>query len=269
MDYQHQDNINARWVAENRVRKGDATRYYDMDFYYWGSYVQADGDITDWLRLTASLRVDAFDGEMTNPLTNLHTDMVDLDYIWQPKAVLSSPRSKGTIFTAISDVPFSCPPHPPCTARIPAVRPSPMMLPIPKTMGWELGIKSSPLSWLSARIDYWQMKATDEVRAKNDGSGDYVNAGETMRKGWDFSVSVKPHDWVDIWASYSIIQAKYTDPGPSLQAIKGNDIENIPDYTAKVGLILTIRPVFSQTSGSRCRETTKLMPKTRGKGRCL
>jgi iron complex outermembrane receptor protein len=66
VDYQHQDNIEARWDSENRRREGDATWYYDMDFYYWGSYVQADGDITDWLRLTASLRVDSFDGEMTN-----------------------------------------------------------------------------------------------------------------------------------------------------------------------------------------------------------
>lgn len=236
MDYQHQDNIDARWDSENRQREGAATRYYDMDFYYWGSYIQADGDITDWLRLTASLRVDSFDGDMTNQLADLNTDMVDMDYIWQPKAGFVITPAKGYNFYGNFGRSFQLPSTPTLYGQNSSGAIISNDIAYSKNDGWELGIKASPLNWLSARVDYWQMEATDEVRAKNDGSGDYVNAGETMRKGWDFSISVKPHDWVDIWASYSIIQAEYTDPGPSLQAIKGNDIENIPDYTAKVGV---------------------------------
>ena len=80
------------------------------------------------------------------------------------------------------------------------------------------------------------MTASDEIRTKADSSGDYINTGETERKGWDFSLTVRPHEWIALWGSYSIIEAVYTDPGPSRASIKGNDIENIPDYVAKIGV---------------------------------
>lgn len=84
MDYQYQDNINRRYVADNRERIQTA-RNWDFDQSYWGTYIQADGSVTEWLRLTGGLRLDRFDGSFENRLDEQKTDMVSLGNIWQPK----------------------------------------------------------------------------------------------------------------------------------------------------------------------------------------
>ena len=239
VDYQHQDNLEQRWVTDNRVHNGNPTRDWDSSYHYWGSYVQADGDVTNWLRLIGALRVDALDGEMTNRSTGLTTDMVDLDYIWQPKAgIIIMPWDGYNLYGNYGRT-FQTPASPTLYGQNSSGNAISRDIDYSKNDGWELGLKASPYNWVSARIDYWQMIATDEVREKNDGSGDYINAGETTRKGWDFSLSIRPHDWVALWGSYSLIDAKYTDPGPGLESRKDNDIENIPEFASKAGIDFT------------------------------
>lgn len=237
VDYQHQDNLQQRWTTDNRVRVDAAPdRDWDSSFYTWGSFLQADGDVTNWLRLVAALRVDALDGEMTNRSTGLTTDMVDMDYIWQPKAgIIITPWDGYNLYGNYGRT-FQTPASPTLYGQNSSGDPISRDIDYSKNDGWELGLKASPFTWVSARIDYWQMIATDEVKEKNDGSGDYINAGETTRKGWDFSLSIRPHDWLSLWGSYSIIDAKYTDPGPGNENIKDNDIENIPEFASKAGI---------------------------------
>lgn len=235
LDYQHQDEVDARWFADSRVRQ-DPFRFYDSSTYYWGSYVLADGDINNWLRLTTALRVDSFDGEMTNQLAGLTTDMVDLGYIWQPKAgFIITPWQGYNLYGNIGRS-FQNPSSPAIFGQNSSGSEISRNIAYSKNDGWELGVKASPFTWFSTRIDYWEMVASDEVRSTADGTGNFINAGETKRKGWDFSLSISLHDWVTIWGSYSIIDAEYTDPGPGRQGIKGNDIENTPSYTSKVGV---------------------------------
>jgi iron complex outermembrane recepter protein len=236
IDYQHQDNLAQRWTTDNRVREGQPTRDLDSSWYNWGSYLQADGDITDWLRLMAALRVDTLDGEMTNRSTGLTTDMVDMDYIWQPKAGVVVTPWKGYNLYGNYGRTFQTASSPTLYGQTTSGGLISRDIDYSKNDGWEVGIKTSPFTWLSGRIDYWKMVATDEIRSKGDTSGDVINAGKTTRDGWDFSLSVRPHDWVAVWGSYSIIEAKYTDPGPGLESRKGNDIENIPDFTSKAGI---------------------------------
>ncbi len=240
MDYQHSDDISATWYSDDRIRRaGDPRNYYDQTWYYWGSYVQADGDINDWLRLTAGLRVDSFDGEMTSGITGLTTDMVDMDYIWQPKAGFIITPVDGYNFYGNYGRSFQTPGSPTLYGQSTAGTAISSDVTYSKNDGWELGIKASPKNWLAFRLDYWQMTASDEVREKGDGSLDLINAGKTERKGWDFSLSVRPHKWISVWGSYSIVDATYTDPGPTNAAIKGNEIENVPEFTSKVGVDFT------------------------------
>ncbi len=236
LDYQHSDDISATWYSNDRVRQGDAVKYYDQTWYYWGSYVQADGDVNDWLRLTAGLRVDSFDGDMTNKVSGLSTDMVDMDFIWQPKAGFIITPLEGYNFYGNYGRSFQTPGSPTLYGQSSSGTAISSDVSYSRNDGWELGIKASPKNWIAVRLDYWEMKATDEVREKGDGSLDLINAGETNRKGWDFSVSVRPHEWVSVWGSCSIIEAKYTDPGPTYSNIKGNDIENVPEFTSKIGV---------------------------------
>ncbi len=236
VDHQYQENRNQRFTSIRRDRI-QPERDWDLDQSYWGTYVQADGTITDWFRITAGLRVDRFDGSFENRLENQKSDMVGLGNIWQPKI--------GMIVTPIENLRLYA--NWGRTFQIPASDPVlygqsengnliSRNLKYSKNDGWETGIKVSPFSWMTARAAYWMQVATDEFRPKADGSGDYINAGETERKGWEFALNLHPHPWIKLWSSFSVTEATYTNPGPGREALKGNTIENIPKYTGKTGV---------------------------------
>ncbi|MDL1967440.1 MAG: TonB-dependent receptor [Deltaproteobacteria bacterium] len=235
-DYQHQDNINQRYDTEDRVRD-EITRDWDYTTWYVGTYVQADGEMTDWLRLIAAMRVDHVDGEFENKVTGVKMDMIDYGNIWQPKiGTVITPYSGYNLYAnwgrsfqiAAESDRFGQ------TAK--GVLFDDRNVDYSKNEGWEAGIKLSPVKWLAARVSYWEQDATDEVKLLTDNSGDYGNVGETERRGWDLVLNVKPHEWVSLWGSYTRQEAEYTDPGPTKEAIKGNDIALIPDYTLKAGV---------------------------------
>ncbi|WP_459924829.1 TonB-dependent receptor, partial [Desulfatiferula olefinivorans] len=236
LDVQYQDNADQRWTTADRVRQGGPVRDWDLTQSYWGSYVQADGTINPWLRLVGALRVDRFDGDMKNVLTGTRSDMLDMDLIWQPKAGFILTPERGYSVYANWGRTFQIPGSPQLFGQDTSGNEISRSLSESINDGWEAGLKVSPFAWLSSRLDYWELVSTDEVRNKGDGSGDYINTGETHRKGWDIALTVKPHRLFAVWGSYSRVQAEYTDPGPGLNDRRGKDIENIPDYTAKLGV---------------------------------
>lgn len=236
MDYQYGQSTEQRWLTEDRIRQGSETRYFDYDMQYWGSFVQVDSDIRDWLRIFAALRVDCFDGELTNRLTDTTSDMLDMDFVWQPKVGTVITPFQGYNFYANYGRTFQLPGVPDRYGQDYSGNLKSMDLTESKNDGWEIGIKASPVEWLSVRADVWQLVATDEVRKKTDGSGDKINVGKTTRDGWDVSFSVRPHKWISMWGSYSQVNAVYTDPGEAMSYLKGKDIELIPTYTGKLGV---------------------------------
>ncbi|MCI5130035.1 MAG: TonB-dependent receptor [Candidatus Electrothrix sp. EH2] len=238
LDFQYQNNKEMRWTTVDRVRQGTPVRDWDFNKSYWGSYIQADGLINDWLRLIGALRVDSFTGDFENRLSQTASDMLDMDFIWQPKVGMQLTPLKGYSLYANCGRTFQLPGTPQLFGQDAGGNLISRELGESENDGWELGVKFSPYQWLSVRLDYWNMTASDEVRDKKDGSGDFINSGETERKGWDMAFSVRPVSWASLWGSYSMVKATYTDPGPGLDDRLGKDIENIPDYTAKLGLDL-------------------------------
>jgi iron complex outermembrane recepter protein len=235
LDFQHQDNLQTRWNTKDRVRQGDPFRDWDFSQQYVGSYIQADGEILSWLRLIGGLRVDNFGGELHNCISDTKSDMLDMDLIWQPKiGAIITPIQGYSLFANYGRT-FQLPGTPQLFGQDAAGHLISRDLAESANDGWEVGVKVSPVQWLSARVSYWDMVATDEVRDKKDGTGDFINAGETHRKGWDFSASIRPYKMVSLWGSFSWVDAIYTDPGPGLEAQKGKHIENIPEYIGKVG----------------------------------
>ncbi len=249
LDYQFNENITKRWTCIDRVRQGGATRYFDNDISYWGSYIQADGTVNDWLRLVAALRVDSFDGQFENKLTDTKTDLLDMDLIWQPKFGTTITPFKGYNIYANWGRTFQLPGIPARYGQNYNGSLTSRDLSESQNEGWDIGIKASPFDWLSARANVYQMIATNEVRHKADGSGDLFNAGETERNGWDLSFSIRPHAWFSLWGSYSRVEAIYIEPGPGKLDRKGKDIEIIPDYMAKLGVNFDHPTGFPAVSG--------------------
>jgi iron complex outermembrane receptor protein len=226
VDYQYQDSIYQRCKTDDRVRRADGI-FKDYDYQQWflGSYIAADTKVNRWLRLTGALRVDRFDGDFEDKKNNTKSDMIDYDDIWQPKVGIVVTPVHGYNLFANWGRAFQIGSH---TGRFNADD-----LDYSKNDGWEAGIKVSPVSWLAARLSYWEQNASDEI-AKN-AQGDPENIGETDRDGWDIGLSVSPHEWVTLWGAYSKTNAVYTDPGPKATCI-GKDIKNIPEYVSKLGI---------------------------------
>ncbi len=236
MDYQYSQATEQRWTTVDRIRQGSEYRYFDYDMQYWGTFVQVDSDIRDWLRMFAALRVDSFDGDCISKVTGNDSDMLDLDFIWQPKVGAVITPFQGYNFYANWGRTFQLPSTPYRYGQDTSGNLISRDLAESTNDGWEVGIKASPFDWLSFRADVWQMVASNEVRKKGDGSGDRINVGKTTRDGWDVSFSIRPHPWVALWGSYSQVKAVYTDPGEALAAVKGKDIELIPKETGKLGV---------------------------------
>ena len=235
-DYQYQDNIAKRYTTIDRVRQGEGFRDWDYTTWYCGTYIQSDALMTDWLRLTGALRLDRVDGHFEDKVAGHRSDMLSYGNIWQPKiGAVITPYAGYNIYAnwgrsfqlGAESMRFGQKSNGSFFDR---------SLDYSENDGWEAGVKISPVRWFSARLSYWEQKATDEVKLLTDGSGNYDNVGETERDGWDFAISLRPHDLVSLWGSYTIQNAEYTKPGPGDEDIKGKDLQNIPEYTAKAGI---------------------------------
>jgi len=241
LDFQYSDNTNNRFrPTDNRVRDEWRTTGGDpWNWEYtnknWGSYLKADAVFTDWIKLMLGIRMDRFDGEFENPVAGKKYDMMDFGTIWQPTAgIVVTPYHGYNIYGNLGR-----------SFQIPAEQnrflkdPTKPDIDYSKNDGWEIGTKCSPTNWLVFRLAYWEMKATDEVKWVKAIDW-YDNVGETERKGWDAEISLRPFDWSTIWAAYTRQEGEYGDG-----VNKGNTIEIIPKYTAKIGADFTFPYGFS------------------------
>jgi len=247
LDYQKTEAIHKRFNATDRVRgsyRKDKTGddwNWDYTSWYWGSYLKADAIFTDWIRLSAGLRMDRFGGDFENKSSGERLDMINFGTIWQPKVGLVVTPYKGYNIYGNWGRSF----------QIPAENKRfgeeyGRDIDYSKNDGWETGIKISPIDQVAFRVSYWEQKATDEVKCLS-GSGPlgvYDNVGETKRKGWDTVLSLKPCDWATVWGSYSRQEGEYKKAGVKKE-IEGKNIELVPDYTAKLGVDLDFPSGFS------------------------
>jgi iron complex outermembrane receptor protein len=71
-----------------------------------------------------------------------------------------------------------------------------------------------------------------------------ANSGDARSKGFEIDFNARPHQSVDLFASFGLTHARFTD-GTSGQDVAGNKIPNTPDETFMFGAQLT-RPVNSR-----------------------
>ena len=226
VDFQYQDDIYQRYDTLYRVRQGLPTRDWDYSQGYYGSFLQADSKVFRWLRLMGAIRADYLFGEFEDKNNGTSSDMIDYGAIWQPKfGMVVTPYDGYNLFANYGRT-FQVS----WNGRFDEeadTDPS-------ENDGWEVGLKASPVRWLAGRMAYWEQIRSNEVVTNAD--GDPENLGETERKGWDVELNLKPHPWVTLWGSYSYVEAKYSDPGPTNPDRDGKDIRHIPNYGMKVGL---------------------------------
>jgi iron complex outermembrane receptor protein len=242
-DYQLQDNVNRRFLGIERTR---TEKVRDHDFYFWtyGSYLQADARPNSWLRLIGAFRWDRVGGDFTDRLSGEHLDIIDYGNIWQPKFSAVVTPYRGYNLYGNWGRSFQ--------VGVGAGAYGDQDLDWSKNTGWEAGLKAKPISWLSTRVALWEQTATDEVRLKVDSSGQFAasgeseNIGETRRNGWDVQFVADPIAQLSVWGAYSRQFSELVEPGAGNAALKGNEIDHLPGYTAKIGV--DVRPVRNLTT---------------------
>ena len=230
-DYTTYSNIEQRYATVNRVR-GNILRDWDYDWDSWGAYVQADGDVNDWLKLVAAIRTDSVTGDFTNVIAGQSSTMDNMKNIVQPKiGAIITPYEGYSIFANWGRT-FTLPANPELFGQDGAGNLIPG-LGAGDNDGWEIGVTASPIDQVVFRASYWQIDTGNELI---HAGGTTINAGATDRKGFDISVVAKVHPWVDIWGSYANVEAKYVNPAPGLEDREGEVLSMVPEYTAKIGI---------------------------------
>ncbi|HUR56655.1 MAG TPA: TonB-dependent receptor, partial [Opitutaceae bacterium] len=229
LEFHRQDVLNQRFSAINRTRTG-TTRNHHYELDNTGGFVSADVCPASWLRVVGAVRGDRFDGEYLNRASGARTPIVDFGTVWQPKVSVSVQPNRVHQLYASYGRAFQI------GAGAAAYSTKP--LDASKNDGYELGWRATPHRDLTFRLAAWRQTATDEVRLKPDNSGDSENIGETKRDGFDLEATWRAHARLTLWAAYTRQKGKFVDPGrtPADLALRGREIDHIPDFTLKGGV---------------------------------
>jgi iron complex outermembrane recepter protein len=237
VDYQLQDSRYQRIPTVARERRGPAFRDEDFTLHAAGSYVQASASPIKPIKLVAALRADRLAGAgrfLEQPEGEaprmVDYDLNDYGFIWQPKASVMITPVKGQSLYANYGRTFQI-----GTGKgAYAVQGTPLDPSI--NDGWEIGYRSSVFPWITSHLAYWEQRASGEVRDKGDGSGDLENVGETVRRGFDVELTLRPYDFLSVWGAFSRAFSEQVEPGPALAANKGKELNHVPSFSAKAGV---------------------------------
>ncbi|WP_395818269.1 TonB-dependent receptor [Archangium minus] len=235
VDYQFQDNLHQRYLTRERERAERPVRDQAFGLHTFGSYLQARAWPLDTLKLVAALRVDGLAGHFHDRLKAKEYGINDAGPIWQPKlSAIFTPLYGHNLYANYGRT-FQT------GVGIGAYQTQAEPLAPSLNDGWEVGYKSSPFSWLTGRVSYWQQYASNEVRLKFDNSGDSENVGQTMRRGFDVELNLQPLEPLLVWGTFSRHVSEQVEPGPAFPERKGKELNNVPDFSAKAGV--DYRPV--------------------------
>jgi len=229
-DYQSQDNVARRFQTVARAR-GATLRAQDFDFSNGGAYMSADVRAVRWLRLTGGVRADRVGGEFVNGLSGARLPVIGYGTIWQPKLGALATMREGVNLYANYGRSFQ--------VGVGAAAFSTQPLGYSTNDGWEGGVRLAPTNWLTTRVGVWGQDASDELRLKFDNSGDSENVGKTRRRGWNIDATAKAHRTTYLWGTVTRQKGTLVEPGATQLALRGNELNHVPRYTAKAGMDVT------------------------------
>ncbi|WP_161626906.1 TonB-dependent receptor [Desulfospira joergensenii] len=214
VDYKSYNTEDFRYNTSYRTRT--SLKWHDeYEMQNLGTYVKADFNPLERLRLFGGLRFDTFEGTLNHYLTGTSLDMSDYDIFTY---------SAGGVYTLFDGY------------SVFADMGTSFQLPLgeagyntdsPEESNidyYEAGIKLQPTDWLLLRYAYFYSTNTDEIT--QDATGTYSREGETLRRGHEVEIRLTPRDDIEIFASYTVHQEASYEEGTN----QGNQIRFVPDY---------------------------------------
>lgn len=237
-EFHRQDADNQRYATVARARTA-LTRDHRYLLDNTGAHLGVDVKPAPSVRVTAALRADRFDGDLLNRPAGTRTPILTDAAIWQPKLSAAwQPHRAAQLYASYGRA---------FQLGAGAAAYSAKPLDASKNDGYELGLRLVPASALTARLALWRQTASDEIRLKPDNSGDSENIGETRRDGVDLEFAWRASAAFHLWASYTVQKGELTNPGlrPADAALRGKEIDHIPDYHVKAGADWSVTPAFT------------------------
>lgn len=232
-DIQYQDNFAARFQTDNNRNRVATTRGQDFDFVNYGAFIHAAVEPQPFWGVSVGLRWDRFGGDFTDLLgSGDSVPLLDFGNVLQPKvAAFVTPVDGYSLYANYGR-----------SAQLPVREGlySRADLTWSRNDGWEAGIRLQPVPWLQARAAYFRQTASQEVRELFNSTTDFANVGETLRQGLDSELVLSPSPGLEVWASYTYQRAERVNPGPSLEVLRGTELNHVPRYLLKAGV--DVRP---------------------------
>jgi iron complex outermembrane recepter protein len=231
-----QDNVSQRYLTVAQVPSSQA-RNQQYNLIVGGVYIQAIVQPADWITITPAYRVDWVGGDFTNLLNNSSAPINDYGSISQPKIAVALTLAKGVTVYGNWGRSFQIG----VGSGAYLIAPRRLNLAPSNNEGFEVGLKYAVADSLEARLAVWQQTATGEIKRKlNDPLGDFDNLGATQRRGVDAQLSVRPVPGLSLWGAIAWQKAIITAPDPATPALRGNEIDHVPNWLVSGGLDVTL-----------------------------
>jgi len=223
-EYYSESTDRNRWQTSNRVR-GDLFLDRQFDVQTASLFGQGEFNFSKYLRASIGLRYDQYFGSFTNSdpdITPFSLDMSSLSNV-SPKIGLRSTVAEGLDIRASVSQGFTLPnstlKYEPDSNLDPSV-----------LWQYELGGRYTGLKWLTVDVVGWTLNTTNEIFENPPGSGDFVNIGETARRGIESEVIITPVSGLNIRGTYSYTDTEIQN-NPD-QELEGKKIPNVPESIA-------------------------------------
>lgn len=230
------DNAESKtFPTSNGERSGAATADSLSKPLFWALYAQDEFTISESLSLTLGIRYDEVKYDQEDRIEpdssgtismNAFSPMLALSYRLLEKTTLFGNMGKG----------FA----PPTTSRLYGTNGNPDLKP-ETAINYEVGIRTSSLSWLDLTHTFYLMEVQDEIiSAQVDDETMYINAGETRHQGMETELNIRLPAGVTPFANYTYQNVEYIDyrvySRGEYEVYDGNKVPNVPEqiYTAGI-----------------------------------
>lgn len=217
-----------RWATSNRVRQGQ-TEDRDFTITNAAAFVQAELDVSPYLRPTLGLRFDAFSGEYENadPGTTAFTsDLNDYSHL-SPKLGLRSTVAPGFDLRASATNGYILPNGPAKYDATLNVDPA-------EIWQYEVGATYDLRGLVRFDVVGYQLDTSEEIVEDPPGSGTFRNAGQTRRRGVEAEALATPFDGLQARVALGLIETEILDNPDA--ALVGRELTGVPAQTVTVAL---------------------------------
>ncbi len=222
-DYRNYDTKEDRYNTEYRHRD-DQTKDNDYTLSNLGFYAKANYDPLEMLRLFGGLRYDTFDGDFTDNIEDVTSDVQNYD-IWTYSGGLILTFLQGYSFYANAGTGFQLPQN---DAKFGEDAPD-----ASEFYQYEVGFKASPVEQVMVRYAYFDSTNEDEITGSYNAANNewtYSLEGGTHRTGHEIELNLMPLKNLQFFGAYTLQEAKYEEGAKS-----GNWLAAVPEYILKVG----------------------------------